>query len=263
MNIFNRLIIILLILVAMVALPLALIFPEQAAFVLRYGADLIDVNLEWLSTLTPAAEIGVRVLLGAVGLIVFLVGVLFLVLEVIRFRRNTVKLRDGSGELMMDGVSGHLSYYVDMLPDVMNVKPRVQSKGKSVEVSLYVETAPEVSIPDKSAEVRETARRVLEEQLGLRVSKEIQVLIKPVSHPQIRQGKRRPWQQKPAVAPPVVSQPPAVVEQPLPEPEPFPEAPQEASVDDLLDDYVPEEEPVLPPEEEQGSETIEVKRPEA
>jgi uncharacterized alkaline shock family protein YloU len=254
MNIFNRLVIILLILVAMVAIPLALILPEQAAYVLRYGADLIDVNLDWLSTLTPTAELGVRILLGAVGLVVFLVGVLFLVLEVIRFRRNTVKLRDGSGELMMDGVSGHLSYYVDLLPDVMNVKPRVQSKGKSVEVSLYVETAPDVSIPDKTAEVKETARKVLEEKLGLRISKEIQVLIKPVSHPQMSRGRRRMWQPK---AP--VTQPPEIVQEP-PEPVSPPE-PQESPVEDLLDDYVPEEE-ALPAAEEQESETIEVKRPE-
>ena len=256
MNIFNRLIIILLILVAMVAIPLALIFPEQAAYVLRYGADLIDVNLDWLATLTPAAQLGVRVLLGAVGLIVFLVGVLFLVLEVIRFRRNTVKLRDGSGELMMDGVSGHLSYHVDMLPDVMNVKPRVQSKGKSVEVSLYVETAPNVSIPDKTAEVKETARKVLEEQLGLRIRKEIQVLIKPVSHPQIHSGRRRPWQPQ---AP--VEQPPKAVEE-LPEPTPPPEALKETPVEDLLDDYVPEEQAVPLADEGEESETIEVKRSE-
>ena len=256
MNVFNRLVIILLILVAMVAIPLALIFPEQAAYVLGYGSDLIEVNLDWLSALTPAAQLGVRVLLGAVGLAAFLVGVLFLVLEVIRFRRKTVKLRDGSGELMMDGVSGHLSYYVDMLPDVMNVKPQVQSKGKSVEVRLYVETAPDVSIPDKTAEVRETARQVLEEQLGLRIRKEIQVLIKPVAHPQIRQGRRRPWQSKPPVA-----QPPMVVQEP-PEPTPPPEVPQETPVADLMDDYVPEAEAAPPSDEGQESETIEVKRSE-
>ena len=41
MNLFNRIVIILLILAAMLIIPLILIFPEQAESGLRYVADII------------------------------------------------------------------------------------------------------------------------------------------------------------------------------------------------------------------------------
>ena len=260
MNIFNRVVIVLLILVAMIVIPLALIFPEQAAFVLRYGADLIDVNLGWLNTLTPAGQIGVRILMGAVGLIVFLVGILFLMLEVVRIRRRTVQLRNGSGELMMEGVAGHLAYYIDMLPEVLTVKPDVRSRGKSVEVSLYVETSPDVSIPEKSAEIKETASHVIEEQLGLRISKEVQVLIKPVSHPRGRLAARPPRKQPTPPAPEPVK--PVWPEAPEPEPAALEEweeeAPAEAAAPEPAEESTEE-----PSTAAEGNETVEVKRRES
>jgi hypothetical protein len=190
MNLLNRIIIILAILVVMIVVPLALILPEQAHLALQYAADVVQANLDWLTSLTPGAQIGVRIVLGAIGLIVFVIGLLFLALEVIRVRKNTVKLKDGSGELVMNGVAGHLVYYVDLLPDVLRVRPYVQSTGSGVRATLHVETAPGVHVPTKSGEVRETARRVLEEQLGLRIKGDIKVVVKPVPPPRDRRGRQ-------------------------------------------------------------------------
>jgi hypothetical protein len=167
----------------MILIPLILIFPEQAEALLRTVAGIIEANLVWLHGLSQPAQVGVRLLLAAVGMGVFLIGLLFLVLEVIPRGPKTVKLADGSGDLVMDGVSGHLAYYIDALPDVLRVRPSVTRKGKSVRVSLYVETAPDVNVPTKSAEAREEARRVIEEQLGLEVNGEIQVVIRPIAYP--------------------------------------------------------------------------------
>jgi hypothetical protein len=201
MNLFNRIVIILLILAAMILIPLALMFPEQAQFALRNTADIIQANIDWLNTLTPGAQIGVRLLLSAMGMVAFIIGLLFLVLEVIRIRRTTVRLKDGSGELMMNGVAGHLTYYVDLLPDILRVKPTVRSTGKSVHVALYVETAPGINVPEKSREIRETAQRVLEDQLGLQVKREIKVMIKPVPYPKTSRDKHRPLVTAPAAPP--------------------------------------------------------------
>lgn len=180
MNVFNRIVIILLILAAMLLIPLLLIFPEQAEAALRYVADIIQANLVWMNNLSPTAEIGVRLLLGGVGLLVFVIGLVFLALEVIRIRRKTVRLKNGSGQLMMDGISGHIAYYVDLLADVLRVKPTVTSKGKSVEAQVYVETAPGVNIPAKTIEIKDTVRRVIEEELGLQLKGEVKVTVQPV-----------------------------------------------------------------------------------
>ena len=67
MNVFNRIVIILLILTAMVLIPLILIFPEQAQLVLRQGADIIQANVEWMNTLSPTAQIGDPVLVTESG----------------------------------------------------------------------------------------------------------------------------------------------------------------------------------------------------
>ena len=190
MNWFNRIVIILLILSAMVIIPLILMFPGEAQAWLRYVADVIQANVGWLNGLQPAEQIGVKLILAAVSMAVFVVGVLFLALEVIRIRRSTVRLKDGSGELMMSGITGHLSYYVDLLPDVLRVRPVVQSMGKSVRVTLNVETAPGVNVLEKSEEVRQTARQVIEGQLGLNVKGGIRVVIKPVSHPKSHRDRR-------------------------------------------------------------------------
>ena len=46
MSIFNKVVVVLLLLVAMILVPLILIFPEQAESALRYAADVIQANLE-------------------------------------------------------------------------------------------------------------------------------------------------------------------------------------------------------------------------
>ena len=187
MRILNKVVIILILLAIMILVPLILIFPEQAEFALRYAADVIKANLEWLQGLSSTAQIAVRLLLALVGLIVFLVGLLLIVLELVRIRRKTVRLKDKSGELMVDGIAGHLTYHLDLLPDVLRAQPVVVSGGKKLGVTIHIETPPDVNVPQKSAEVKETARKVIEDQLGLQTRGEIKVIVRPIAYPKISQ----------------------------------------------------------------------------
>jgi len=225
MNTFNRIVIILLLLALMVLIPLMLILPEQVESVLRYTADLLQVNLLWLNSLAGGTQILIRLALAAIALIVFLIGLLLLILEIVRLHRRTVRLKDGSGELMMEGIGGHLAYHIDLLPDVIRVRPEVESKGKSVRVALYVETGPHVSVPEKSAEIREVARKVIEEQLGLEVRGEIKVVLKPLSYPKVTRAERQMGARQP-MAGAVMSQEPRTAQARLEDFAPPPEAPQ-------------------------------------
>lgn len=210
MNVFNRIVMILLILATMLLIPLLLIFPEQAEAALRYVADIIQANLVWMNSLSPTAEMGVRLLLGGAGLLVFVIGLVLLALEVIRIRRKTVRLKNGSGHLMMDGISGHIAYYVDLLADVLRVKPTVTSKGKSVEAQVYVETAPGVNIPAKTIEIKDTVRRVIEEELGLQLKGEVKVTVQPVYPKREVSNKRKQTPAPPPAATVVDVSPPAI-----------------------------------------------------
>ncbi len=241
MNVFNKVVVILLLLVATILIPLILIFPEQTEYALRYAADVIRANLDWLNSLQPATQVGVRLLLAMVGMIVFLIGLLLLVLEIFRIRRKTVRLRDKSGELMVDSVTEHLSYHLDLLPDVLRVRPRVKSRGKNVRATIYVETPPEVNVPERSAEVRETARQVLEDQLGLDTKGQIKVVVRPVAYPKISRAERQPARVERPIAPPI-----APVE---------PVAEKEKEFPSLEEEYVsPFEIPEPPQEEEEEAE---------
>jgi hypothetical protein len=214
MSIFNKVVVVLLLLVAMILVPLILIFPEQAESALRYAADVIQANLEWLNSLSSTAQIGIRLLLAFVGVIVFLIGLIFLMLEVLRIRRKTVRLKDKSGEVMVDSITGHLTYHLDLLPDVLRVRPQVVSRGKKVSVTIYVETPPEVNVPEKSAEVQETARRVIEDQLGLETRGDIKVLIRPIAYPKISPVEQaRPTRTEPPATPPLAPVEPVIEDQ--------------------------------------------------
>ncbi len=191
MRILNKIVVILLLLAAMILVPLILIFPEQAEVALRYVADVIKANLEWLRSLSSAGQIGVRLLLALAGMIVLLLGLLFIILELFQPRRKTVQLKDKSGEVMVDSISGHLTYHLDLLPDVLRVRPVVSSRGKSLRTTLYVETPPDVNVPTKSAEVKETARKVIEDQLGLQTKGDIKVVVRPIAYPKISPAEQK------------------------------------------------------------------------
>jgi hypothetical protein len=252
MNVLNKIVVILLLLAFMILVPLILIFPEQAEGSLRYAADVIRANLDWLKNLSPATQVGVRLLLAMVGMIGFLFGLLLLVLEIFRVRRKTVRLKDKSGEVMVDSITGHLAYHLDLLPDVLRAKPQVVSRGKNVRTTIYIETPPDVNVPSKSAEVQETARQVLEDHLGLDTKGQIKVVVRPVAYPKIGPSpSRRQARPEPSVAPPL-----APVE-PVPDKEPEEEPYLEQS-------YMPPLEP--PPEDlestdEEEATTFDVKGP--
>jgi hypothetical protein len=235
MNILNKIVVILLLLAAMVLTPLLLIFPEQAEVAVRYAADVIKANLDWLNTQSSGAQIGIRLLLALGGMLAFLVGMVLLVLEIFPVRRKTVRLQDNSGELMLDSITGHLSYHLDLLPDVLRVRPQIRSRGKAVRATIHIETPPDVNVPQKSAEVKETTRQVLQEQLGLQ-AKEIRVVVRPVDYPKLSTSERkRPMRAERPIAPPISPVEPTVVE----DQEAEPLSPRQEERPYLDDSYLP------------------------
>lgn len=213
MNILNKIVVCLLLLAVMIMIPVLLIFPEQIEPVVRYAADIILANLDWLNAQSSGAQIGIRLLLALGGLLAFLVGLLLLVLEIFPLRRKTVSLQDNSGELVIDSIHEHLNYHLDLLPDVLRVRPKITSRGKAVRATIYVETPPDVNVPQKSAEVQETTRQVLQEQLGLQ-TKEIKVVIRPVEYPKLSTSERkRPMRADRPISPPLTPVEPMVEDQ--------------------------------------------------
>jgi hypothetical protein len=210
MKILNKIVVSLLLLVTMILVPLILIVPDQAESWLRSAADIIRANMLWLDGQAAGAQVGIRLLLALAGLFAFLVCLLLLVLEIFPLRRKTVSLQDNSGELMIDSINSHLSYHLDLLPDVLRVRPKIASRGKAVRATIYIETPPDVNVPQKTTEVQEITRQVLEDQLGLQ-TKDIKVVVRPVDYPKLSTSERkRPMRADRPIAPPLTPVEPMV-----------------------------------------------------
>ncbi|MEP7200861.1 MAG: hypothetical protein ABI874_13645 [Chloroflexota bacterium] len=108
------------------------------------------------------------------GLIVFVPAMILLWLEVRRTTRDTIRIAQISGSeahLSTQAVAQSLIYYVDALPGVVRVRPRLSADTRSVMVRLDVETTPDVDVRAKTEEIAQTARNVVEGKLGLKLKK--------------------------------------------------------------------------------------------
>jgi hypothetical protein len=107
-----------------------------------------------------------------VSLIAFVPLVVLLWLEVRRTTRDSIRISQVSGgeaHLSMQAVAQSLIYYVDALPGVVRVRPRLAANAHTVNVRLDVETTPDVDVRAKTEEITRTARSVIEEKLGLKL----------------------------------------------------------------------------------------------
>jgi hypothetical protein len=107
-----------------------------------------------------------------VALIVFVPAVVLLLLEVRRTTRDSIRISQitgGEAHLSTQAVAQSLIYYVDALPGVVRVRPRLAAKSQTINVRLDVETTPDVDVRSKTEEITRTARSVIEEKLGLKL----------------------------------------------------------------------------------------------
>jgi hypothetical protein len=112
--------------------------------------------------------------LTAIGLIVFVPSVVLLLLEFRRTTRDSIRIAGVMGSeahLSTQAVAQSLIYYVDALPGIVRVKPKLAARNKTVDVRLDVETTPDIDVRAKTAEITQTARGVIEDKLGLKLNR--------------------------------------------------------------------------------------------
>lgn len=171
MNTFNRIVVLLLWLILLGAVGVAAVLPLQT---LR---TLLQLLTEWELQLAAAAETdGTNFLIGQIATGV--VGLLFfgflIALTVLSGRRRGVRIRTaggGSAELDTSSISRRLSWHLDQMAEVINVVPLVTSRGGSVDITLEIETAPNIDVPMKTDEVVAATREVIEHDMGLKLGK--------------------------------------------------------------------------------------------
>jgi len=188
MNVVNRVLVVILLLVAIVLCSILLAMPVRVLdTIAQQSAVLVDVlreyerySVEWF------LRVGLGVLFAATLDIVL---VLLIILEV---RRPTLKAirveKVGGGEVQVSiaSIADRLKYEIDQLSGVLRSKPKVSARRGGVVVELDVETAAGIDVPMKAEQIVETARRVVEEKMGLKLhrSPKVNLRARPYSKTQ-------------------------------------------------------------------------------
>lgn len=182
MNLINRLVTVLVVLVLWGVLVVLAAVPSQALTWSRQGLDWIEASLAQFAAAQPAwLYLIVR---GATIIVVTLLALAWLLQELRRKRTPVVKMRlpsGGEAAVTADSVGRRLAWHIDQLADVVSVTPTVRTRGNAVDLDLTLQTAPDVDVPMKTEEVIAVARDVIETQMGLQLNR-VKVSIEPTPY---------------------------------------------------------------------------------
>jgi hypothetical protein len=177
MNIFNRVLVVLGLLGLLALAALVAIYPVEVVGVAQRGLENAGAWLDWAQTTYPLSFAIGRVTLIVLALLI----VLPLLWAELRPRRpHAVKVRTEAGSqatVTADSVSRRLAWHLDQLADVISAAPQVVAHGQSVDITVALETTPEIDVPMKTDEVVKVTQDVIVQRMGLRLGK-VQVNIR-------------------------------------------------------------------------------------
>ncbi len=182
MSIFNRTVVILLLIALILLVAVFVIVPRDSLRLVSGTTDWLYEGTVDYADADPLFFAALRVIIGG-ALIVLCLFLLWLQLR--RPRKKTIraqKLEGGEAYITVDSVEQRLAYNIDQLPEVIRVSPQVDSRSRGVDVTLLVETTPEIDLPMKTDEIMQVAREVIVERMGLKLGK-VQVKIKHAPYP--------------------------------------------------------------------------------
>lgn len=196
MNTVNRVVIVVLLLIAMVLCSLSFVVPMRVlTMVSQQSAGLVD----FLDRVRPVVRLPLGILFALTADLVLL---LLVFLEMRRPRRKAIRVQQTTGgEVMMsvDSIAERLNYEIDRLPGVLRSKTFVSSKRGGVVVELDVKMAADSNIPQKAERIVDAAREVVEETMGLKLARPPKVSLRAVPRP--RPGApEKPEEQPPSVS---------------------------------------------------------------
>jgi len=198
MRVFNRIVVILGILIGIVGALFLVTYPIEAVKAAQANISLFEESL-FNEQFRLYFIIGV-----AVWVVILLI---LLILELRRPRRKAVKIRTDSGAnavLGVNSVAQSLEARIDELAGVRKVTPHVKSRGKDVEVAVDLDTSPSVNIPVLTDQVVNLCRDIVEGQLGVKIHGKVLI---NVHHEPYPRGTMPPTQPLPRGAETIATQP--------------------------------------------------------
>ena len=204
MNALNRVVLVVLLLIAIPVCAIALVFPLP---ILQAIGGQVTALVDFLNRL----QVYVRVPLGILfALALDIIFILFLVLEMRRPAAKAIRVRRVVGGDVLVGVGSiadGIKYEVDQLAGILRTRPKVSGKRGSVILELDVDIAAGMEVPQKAEQIVETVRQVVEERMGLKLARPPKVNLRTVSYPSVPRVPARPKEGPPALP---KAEPPAV-----------------------------------------------------
>jgi len=201
-NVFNRIVMVIVILALLFLVLFVMIRPLDAVAIARANLDYFEQGLFdnqfflWFLTV--------------LGVVEFILLVLFY-LELKQRRRRTVRVKTkagGNAQLGVQSVAESLEYRIDELAGVRQVRPRIVSRGRDVEVAVDLDTSPSVNIPVLTDQITELCRDIVTRQLGVKIKGKVKINVKHEPYPKGTMPATGPLPEKAVVSP--KSQPAAV-----------------------------------------------------
>ena len=191
MNAFNRVVVIVSLLVTMVVSAIFFIVP------VRVLGTVVPYLQQLQTSLTMMTGTRMLLRLGGGLVLTFLISAFcaaILWLEVRRPRAKTIKVMKVSGgqaELATDSIANRLEYNIDQLADVIKVKPIISPGRKGVKVDLELETTPDIEVPMKTEEVQQLTKEIVETSMGLKLES-VRVIMRHAPYPKGAAQKKTP-----------------------------------------------------------------------
>ena len=177
MNAFNRVVVVVLLLVLLAGIIYLALMPAQAVQYTQTGVTSVGNFFNAAEKASRWLFAGGRILLGLAAVML----ICWLLWKELKPRRpKTVKIHtegNSNATITTESVSKRLAWHIDQLADVISVTPEVTAFGRSVNVMVNLETRPEIDVPMKTDEVVGVVKEVVTERMGLQLGK-VQVRIK-------------------------------------------------------------------------------------
>lgn len=170
MNLFNRILVSLVLLAFIVATLLMSLLPRPMIDALQ---ALLASSAQGLDSTTQLAG-------AAIGLLAAGAALLLLLAELKPPARHSVVVAEGAAgtaELTNDSVSLRVKRAAEAIGGVREASPTVHSRGKAVDVLLRLSTDPDIDLPEKSQEVLQAVRAEIENKMGIQI-KSLKVTVK-------------------------------------------------------------------------------------
>jgi len=177
MNVFNRILVVLLFLGLIALAAFAVVRPLQLI-------EWAGVNLALFEEQVFDAGFWQMFSIGAYVLIAVLLILLWL--EIRKRRRKTVRVKTrakSDAQLALDSVAHSLEYRIDELAGVRKVVPKIRSYGKSAAIQLDLDTSPSVNIGLLTDQIVDMVHDIVEGQLGLKIAGRVRVNVHHEPYP--------------------------------------------------------------------------------